>query len=57
MICNRCKEAGDLLPSVQKIDVSLVNTRSEAFAMIEEFHEACRGGTWCCCQHVIRKER
>lgn len=56
MICETCRKGADLLPSVQKIDASLVKTRSEAFEMIEEFHAACQGGSWCDCQHKIRSE-
>jgi hypothetical protein len=60
MICQTCRDAGDLLQKLRTWPKpKTVTEASEAIMSgmiterVEVLHEKCKGGSWCDCQHVM----
>lgn len=50
MICAECVWEGNLRRDLAAKGVDF-DTYADRPSMKQRGHEACRGGTWCCCQH------
>ncbi len=62
MICKSCSEAADLWSAMKSVKTETIMEAVEKIisgeygSRVEELHKACPGGTWCDCQHVIKRD-